>query len=100
MNALDEALMEGPSIERPWCAFCGRRATQRHHIVPRSRGGKDGPTVTVCGFGNSSGCHGKLHDHRLHLRWVGRWEYLETERPTKYQDALDMEGWEPIEHIC
>lgn len=96
MNLLDAELMGKPSIELPWCPFCGRPATNRHHIVYRSRGGKDGPTVTVCGTGNS-GCHGKFHEHRLHLRYRDGWEYLETEGPTKYQTALEMEGWRKID---
>lgn len=97
MNLLQEALMDAPSIEAIYCPFCGKPATNRHHIVPRSQGGHDGPTVTVCGMGNASGCHGKLHAHRLHLRWQGnRWEYLETDEPTKYQNALMMEGWKKL----
>ena len=96
MNELDKALMNAPSIDSMWCPFCGRIATQKHHIVPRSRGGKDGPTVNVCGLGNASGCHGKLHQHRLHLRYTEEWEFLETEEPTKYQDALEMDGWQRL----
>ena len=96
MNLLDQALMGKPSIECIWCPFCGRPATNRHHIVYKSRGGKDGPTIAVCGMGNASGCHGKLHQHLLHLRYTDRWEYLETDEPTKYQDALEMEGWRPL----
>lgn len=96
MNLLDEALMGKPSIESIWCPFCGKPSTNRHHIVYRSRGGKDGPTITVCGFGNASGCHGKLHSHLLHLRYTDRWEYLETKEPTKYQTALEMDGWREL----
>lgn len=96
MNELDKALMCAPSIDSMWCPFCGRIATQKHHIVPRSRGGKDGPTVNVCGLGNASGCHGKLHQHRLHLRYTDEWEFLETSEPTKYQDALEMDGWQRL----
>lgn len=96
MNLLQARLMDAPSIETALCPFCGRPSTNRHHIVPRSQGGHDGPTVTVCGMGNASGCHGRLHDHTLHLRYEGRWEFLETEQPTKYQDALAMDGWGPL----
>lgn len=74
-------LMEGPSIETPRCA--------------------------VCGSGNGSGCHGLAHANRLHFRWVraeqrfnrpappgsGHWEYLLLPEPTKYADALAMDGW-------
>lgn len=96
MNLLREKLLDKPSIETPFCPFCGKPATNRHHIVPRSYGGKDTPTVCVCGMGNSSGCHGKFHHYQLHLRWVDGWEYLETSQPTKYQTALEMEGWKKL----
>lgn len=96
MNLFESALMDKPSIEYPWCAFCGRPATQRHHIVYRSHGGTDGPTVTVCGLGNASGRHGKLHSHILHLRYTDRWEYLETPEPVKEDRALFMDGWKPL----
>lgn len=56
MNRYQEAMMALPSIESAVCPFCGRPASNRHHIVPRGQGGKDGPTVTVCGFGNAAGC--------------------------------------------
>ena len=99
MNLLLADLMDKPSITGYCCPFCGRRATQAHHIVPRSLGGTDGPTVRVCGLGNASGCHGLLHQHRLHLRWnpeIEWWEYLFTPESTKYQVALSMEGWRPV----
>jgi len=96
MNELDRAMMGAPSIESPYCPFCGRPATNRHHVVLRSQGGGDGPTVTVCGFGNASGCHGKFHRRLLHLRYRDGWEFLETSEPTKYQVALDMEGWRKL----
>ena len=60
-------------------------------------------------------CHGKVHHRLLHFRWVkaapygseqermanpakigGHWEYLETEEPTKYQEALALDGWRPL----
>lgn len=65
----------------------------------------------VCGAGNASGCHGKAHDGMLHFRWVesvrrdnrtgevlvgGHLECIETDEPTKYQDALAMDGWRPL----
>ena len=96
MDLLRQKLMGKPSIESPYCPFCGKPATNRHHIVPRSAGGKNGPTVTVCGMGNASGCHGKLHSHTLHLRYEDGWEYLETEEPTKYQTASEMDGWRAV----
>ena len=97
MNLIQQALMSAPSIVTPVCPFCGRQAQNRHHIVPRSQGGRNGPTVDVCGMGNASGCHGKLHHHTLHVRYQDGWQYLETKQPTKYQDALAMDGWRTLE---
>ena len=84
------------------------------------------PTITLCGDGNNlhglapdgtrvTWCHGKAHHRLLHFRWVkaapygseqerranpaktgGHWEYLETEEPTKYQEALALDGWRPL----
>ena len=97
MNELEKALYYAPSINTLWCPFCGKMATNKHHIVPRSRGGTNGATVNVCGIGNVTGCHGKLHKHLLTMKYEdGRWYYLETEQPVKYQAALAMKGWKPL----
>lgn len=90
MNEYQERMMQLDSIEcevggTTLCAFCGRPAQARHHIVPRSQGGTDGPTVPVCGRGNESGCHRLLHDHELFIdNHNGRddgWVYMRvTER--------------------
>ena len=95
----------------------------QHHVVRRGAGKmyRDGrevekPTVTLCGFGNNlhdadgrEYCHGLAHANRLHFRWVkseqpcekhynthvsgGHWEYLKTDEPVKYSEALKMDGW-------
>lgn len=96
MNAYQAAMMDAPSIISARCAFCGRPETEKHHIVPRSQGGAKGPLVSVCGFGNTSGCHGLLHAHKLHLRYSDGWEYLYTPEPTKYDAALTMDGWDRL----
>ena len=77
------------------------------------------PTITLCGFGNNLSdadgefyCHGRAHHGLLFFRFVktvtertgaltdtftgGHWEFLITEEPTRYQDALAMEGWRSI----
>lgn len=95
MNNLQRELMDKPSIFRDRCPFCGNLTQNNHHIVPRSQGGHNGPTVSVCGMGNTGGCHGKLHQHRIHLRWNNGWEWLETE-PMKYDKALEMDGWRKL----
>ena len=114
-------LMDGASMLTRWCVVCGRtHPLNRHHVVKRSagklyRGGVElpKPVLTLCGSGNAGGCHGKAHAGLLHFRWVsrqaynagkgmfwvgmaplgGHWEYLETDAPVKYQDALEMDGW-------
>ncbi|MBQ2680425.1 MAG: hypothetical protein IJF97_00660 [Eggerthellaceae bacterium] len=98
MNEYQKALMDKPSIETEACAICGRYVrTQRHHIVLRAQGGTDGPTVTLCGYGNAGGCHGAAHGQMLHFRYTDRWQYLETDVPVKYEKALDMEGWRDVQ---
>lgn len=118
LNELLLPMMGKPSIsfDPPRCAVCGKTwPLNNHHIVRRSAGVliRDGrevrkPTVMLCGSGNTSGCHGMAHHGRLHFRWRdadgvndlgftawggGHWEYLLTEGPVKYQDALAMDGW-------
>jgi hypothetical protein len=44
-----------------FCAACGAtRDLYQHHLRPRARGGKNGPTVTLC-----ASCHGAVHDKDL-----------------------------------
>lgn len=104
-------MMGKPSVKLPYCPICGRhQPLEQHHIVKRSAGKlfRQGvevkkPTVTLCGFGNNlqdaSGkpyCHGLAHHNRLHFRWnedVDWWDYLLTDEPVKYSQALEMEGW-------
>lgn len=82
-------LMEGPSVETPYCCVCGARwPLNRHHVVKRSAGERyvngvrlPKPTLMLCGSGNASGCHGKAHQGRLHFRYVKQpWH----------------EGWKPL----
>ena len=88
------------------CVICGRNwPLNRHHIVRRGAGelyenGKKLRHVTImlCGSGNTGGCHGKVHANMLHFRNDrGRLEYAEFDEPTKYADALEMDGWEELE---
>lgn len=117
-------LMAGCTVRLPFCAVCGRaRPLNQHHVVRRSagqlvRGGivVPKPTITLCGSGNTGGCHGAAHDGRLHFRWVrsetkggnfgtylrqessigGHWEFLIADEPCDYLHALDLEGWTPL----
>lgn len=97
MNKFQEFLMDKPSLKSPGCVFCGRPKGSEHHVVPRSAGGTKGPTLSVCGSGNESGCHGLLHARKLHVWWEDdRWVYLYTPEPTKFQTALNTDGWAPL----
>lgn len=99
MNERQRRLMGKPSIESVLCPFCGRVATNRHHIVPRSAGGAKGPTVNVDGMGNASGCHKLLHDHVLHIDYdddADCWVYLRTDEPMKDEKADMLGGWRPV----
>lgn len=99
MNKWQEQLMHAPSLILTRCPFCGRTATNNHHIVPRSQGGTAGPMISVCGMGNASGCHGLLHQHKLHLRYDferKRWQFIYTPKSTKWETALKMSGWQDI----
>lgn len=94
-NVQRDRLLGKPSIESRYCPFCGRIATNRHHILPKGMGGTKSarliPTVTVCGMGNASGCHGRLHDGSLRLDWdedAHWWRYC-------YPNALDS-AWKPV----
>lgn len=78
------------------------------------------PTITLCGFGNNLRdadgrywCHGLAHHRMLHFRWAaapadfkeengnakfggGHLEYLKTEGPCDYAEALLMDGWKKV----
>lgn len=59
------------------CAVCGRPATNVHHQPFRSKGkgiiigGKllRPSLIALCGSG-TTGCHGKVHNGKLKIRWV------------------------------
>lgn len=117
-------LMRGCSVKLNRCAVCGATyPLNQHHIVRRSAGKMydchgvelPKPTITLCGSGNTSGCHGKAHAHKLHFRWVdtdvkdrsndfgfatirgGHWEVLETSEPMREFEASQVEdGWRPL----
>lgn len=92
MNLYFAALMDAPSLLPGRCAVCGDARVTKHHAVPRSQGGTNGPQLHLCGSG-TTGCHGKAEDKRLHFRYEGAWQYLET-LPMKYEKALEAQGWQ------
>lgn len=103
LDDLTWPLMMGHSVVQPYCCVCGRAdRLNLHHVVRRGGGNLyyagrplEKPVLTLCGSG-TEGCHGRAHQMELHFRWAGRWEYLDTGVPTKYQRALVMDGWRPI----
>lgn len=120
LPAMLRPLMDGCSVHLPYCAVCGATwPLNQHHVVRRGAGRlyRHGvevpkPTVTLCGSGNASGCHGLAHANRLHFRWVaeereispfgqplgrgGHWEYVVADEPVDYLTALEMDGWRPL----
>jgi hypothetical protein len=116
-----QPMMGKPSVKTCRCAVCGATwPLNQHHVVRRGAGKmyRNGvelkkPTITLCGSGNTSGCHGLAHQNRLHFRWVesrqpsgeygmptieaGHWEYILLDEPTKYSKALEMEGWRRLD---
>ena len=101
LNEYDAANLNAPSIDADkngLCAICHMRpASNRHHIVPRSHGGTDGPTIAVCGNGNVSGCHGLLHAGRIYLRYKGgSWWFICPSPPCKVEKAHRLKGWQKI----
>lgn len=113
-------LMFAPSYKANRCYICGKPANNQHHMVRRNAGElyvagikREKPTITLCGNG-TTGCHGLAHQNRLHFRFKhdlqldpnkllsgsanisGRLEYLLVDKPIKYQDALNSDGWKPV----
>ena len=89
------------------CMVCKRRGIlNNHHAVPRSAGElyqrgvkQKKPLITLCGSGNTSGCHGKAHQGLLHFDFRdGMWWFLMLDEPVDRLTALDMDGWEPIDY--
>lgn len=91
-------LYRGPSgdahslEEGALCAWCGRPASNCHHVPAKGMGGRNRTFVlrtpmgafvlrpaliALCGSG-TTGCHGLAHSRGLRIRWMwGRAEYAE-----------------------
>lgn len=102
-------LMLSDSIKLDHCAVCGATGhLEHHHMVPRSAGNLyykgatkiNKPTITLCGFGNTAGCHGLAHAHKLFFRKNpidGEIEFTITEKPCKYYKIVDVdEIWKKL----
>lgn len=91
MNRYDENLMGKPDAIGERCTIpgCGSAMhLERHHIVPRSRGGHDGPLRTLCWTH-----HEMVRLRCLHFDWRDGWEFLITQKPTKQDAAIESHGW-------
>lgn len=98
-------LVGAEDVKQKRCVVCGKTATNKHHVIERSEGSLLGgrkihkPVVTLCGSG-TTGCHGKVHEGRLHLDWRnGEWEFLETEEVTSQKHAYKLDGWKPCKYV-
>lgn len=95
-GAFRDVLLDKPNvIDEPFCAICGRPARDKHHIIQKGMGGVTNeidahiPFMRLCGDGNGSGCHGKLHEKLLHIYWDGGYVFMFTAKPMD-----DMTCWE------
>lgn len=104
INNLNKHLLGCPSIKSRYCVVCGEPATNDHHVIIKGIGGskyaKQIPTVSLCGMGNTSGCHGLAHSGRLFFDYrtslkTGRkcWHYCKTDVPVSLFMALEFGEW-------
>ena len=56
------------AIKSARCAVCWASASNGHHEPPKSHVGDHDDTITLCGAGNASGCHGLAHNNGGSLR--------------------------------
>lgn len=102
LNSYEARLLDKPSVVGEWCAVCGAPATNRHHVVFKGMGGRSKaiegriPLVSLCGMGNTGGCHGLVHSRKLFMDWRDGWVYLLCDEPTKIDDAMRADGWKPL----
>ena len=98
INETNRHLLNKPSLRRSWCVVCGKPATNQHHVIVKGMGGtryaKQIPTVSLCGMGNTSGCHGLAHSGRLFFDYKGGWLYCLTSQPVTYALALEYGDWD------
>ena len=99
LNHLNRHLLNQPSLRRAYCVVCGKPANNQHHVIIKGMGGtkyaKQIPTVSLCGMGNASGCHGLAHTGRLFFDYRDGWYYCQVREPITYEIALEYGEWEP-----
>lgn len=98
MNLYLAALLDKPSMLPDHCVIpgCTAPANNAHHVIPGRRKDPRNPRLRLCGSG-TTGHHGEAHMRRLHFRWRDGWQYLLTDEPTKYDAALEMTSWMPLD---
>lgn len=75
------SLMGMPHVKRDKCVICGKPKHDNHHLVEKGMGGGSrtmhigihmllSPEFSVCGFGNTCGCHRDFHCHLYKVKWV------------------------------
>lgn len=77
------------------CELCGiRPATNFQHRRPKSGQGTWCPTngLDVCGFGNASGCHGRIHQNPAEAYRMG-WSVRRNHDPATQPVWLHGHGW-------
>jgi hypothetical protein len=72
LSSDDRLLMGKPSLLPGYCVICGDTNIEKppHHVVYRSRGGRDGPLWDVC-----RPHHRMIHDGKIKPRWKGFWAW-------------------------
>lgn len=92
------------AIQNGKCACCGKPIACYHHIVPRHKGGSDGPENRV---GLCEDCHGKVHTGKLDavIEKIGQKKkyaalsILNQIIPYFYKGLVDRFGEEHV-HLC
>ncbi|NJL13170.1 MAG: HNH endonuclease [Microscillaceae bacterium] len=72
----------------PTCALCEREVcrTTRHHLIPKQKGGKDGPIADLC-----QPCHKTLH-HTFSNSHLAR-HYNTVEKLQKAEELATYLAW-------
>jgi len=92
MTEYDKLLVGKPDLISDCCVFCGQRATDKHHMIYRSRGGTTlSPLISVCKY-----CHSLIHLGLIIIAWdeeANCYRYLRAGHSTKIDKAMDQQGW-------
>lgn len=78
------------------CQLCGMPASEQHHRRRKGMGGsavleRASVLITACGRGNTSGCHGLVHQHP-HVGHGLEWLLYERQDPAA-TPIYTIHGW-------